>query len=277
MSTLAARARIRELEESPEWLQARGSRQQRSRVNGASQEIIDLGVRYGLASRETSFVAVERREQAVNGDILLRRVPIALTHGWGGMDAHPVHLVHAAMAAPLDAAPMWACADARQSALRAASDAASGWIARVAGRAASPSSTRRPRGGTPKTSTLHDAPDERVGDDDIRRARMLAVVSLQRADGSWDLTEDLARAVGQSLARLQVTPIGARGNPDEAGRAWATALALRWLEADAPALADEWRMLAAKGRTWLDSVTAKPASGRTWREEAARHVEGVRA
>ena len=101
------------------------------------------------------------------------------------------------------------------------------------------------------------------------------MVSLQRADGSWDLTEDLARALGQNLAKLQVAHIGATGNPDEACRAWATALALQWLEADAPALADEWRMLAAKGRTWLESVTAKSASGRSWSDEAARHLRAT--
>ena len=59
-------ARIRELEESPGWLAARGSRQQRSRTSDASREIIELAVRYSLISRETSFVAVERREQPVH-------------------------------------------------------------------------------------------------------------------------------------------------------------------------------------------------------------------
>jgi Ca-activated chloride channel family protein len=275
VSTLAARARIRELEESPDWLQARGSRQQRSRVSGASQEIIDLAVRYGLASRETSFVAVERREQTVTGDIQLRRVPIALTNGWGGMDALRLHLVHAALAAPPAAAPMWTRTDAMPSPLRAVSDVASGWISRVAGGAAQPSSTRRAGRDTPRTSTLHDAHDGRKGDDDNRRARMLGVVSLQRADGSWDLTEDLARALGQSLAKLQVAHIGATGNPEEAGRAWATALALQWLEADVPALVDEWRLVAMKARVWLDAVTARPAGRRTWSDEAARHLRSL--
>ena len=37
-------------------------------------------------SRETSFVAVEVRETPVLGDMQLRRVPIALTAGWGGLE-----------------------------------------------------------------------------------------------------------------------------------------------------------------------------------------------
>ncbi len=87
VATLAARARIRELEESPEWTGARGSQQRDRKAAGATAEIIELSIRYGLMSRETSFVAVERRETPVLGDMQLRRIPIALTSGWGGLDA----------------------------------------------------------------------------------------------------------------------------------------------------------------------------------------------
>ncbi len=86
VATLAARARIRELEESPEWTSTRGSRQQRSKDAGVSREIIDLAIKYGLMSRETSFVAVERRATPVVGEMQLRRIPIALTSGWGGLE-----------------------------------------------------------------------------------------------------------------------------------------------------------------------------------------------
>ena len=82
IATLAARERIRELEEAPEWAKARGSRQTR----GASddREGDHRAERsYGLMSRETSFVAIERRDTPVVGDVQLRRVPIALTSGWG--------------------------------------------------------------------------------------------------------------------------------------------------------------------------------------------------
>ena len=42
-----------------------------------------MSCRYGLMSRETSFVAVERRETPVLGDMQLRRMPIALDHRMG--------------------------------------------------------------------------------------------------------------------------------------------------------------------------------------------------
>src|SRR4029450_5172674 len=94
------------------------------------------------------------------------------------------------------------------------------------------------------------------------RARMLAVVSLQRADGSWDLTEEFARALSQPLDMLQVAQAGASGEANEIRRAWATALALHWLKANAAALADEWRLIANKARHWLHCVSARPPRGR---------------
>ena len=87
VGTLAARARIRELEESPEWLSLRGSRQTQRKSSRVREEIVALAVKYGLVSRETSFVALERRETPVLGGVTLRRVPIAVTTGWGGVRA----------------------------------------------------------------------------------------------------------------------------------------------------------------------------------------------
>ena len=100
VATLAARARIRELEESPEWTSARGSQQRDRKAVGATAEIIELSIRYGLMSRETSFVAVERRETPVLGDMQLRRIPTTLTSGWGGIDARRGSTYGAVMGAP---------------------------------------------------------------------------------------------------------------------------------------------------------------------------------
>ena len=89
IATLAARARIRELEESESWLASRGSQQRERRQSAVRQRIIDLSVRYSLLSRETSFVAIEPRATPLLGDMQLRRVPVALAHGWGGRESAP--------------------------------------------------------------------------------------------------------------------------------------------------------------------------------------------
>ena len=84
--TLAAGALIRDLEESEEWAAGRGSRQRGRKAGAVAEEITRISKKYGVASRATSFVAVEQRTTPVEGGAQLRRVPIALTHEWGGVE-----------------------------------------------------------------------------------------------------------------------------------------------------------------------------------------------
>ncbi len=280
VATLAARARIRELEESPEWTSARGSRQRERKATGASREIVELSIRYGLVSRETSFVAIERRETPVLGGMQLRRVPIALTSGWGDLerdsrrrlsgaaiDASAAYLVaptsapgpndagddddYARRAVPPLMMPSRLKSGARvPSAMKGALSRLGDW-----GRGARLSDANA----TPSTVTpagMH--------------AGMVALVVLQRGDGSWDLTPDFAGAIGHDLAQLESILPGATGNRGETRKAWATALALAWLEEYARDAEDEWRLLAEKARKWLGGVTSRPADGGSWAEAGAR-------
>jgi hypothetical protein len=89
------------------------------------------------------------------------------------------------------------------------------------------------------------------------------LVALQRADGSWDLDKDLARILGLSLSRLELALAGAVGDTAEARRAWATALAIRFLTIHASSNRGEWELLADKAARWLAGVKAAPAGG-TW-------------
>jgi hypothetical protein len=107
-------------------------------------------------------------------------------------------------------------------------------------------------------------PARDVGPDFVR------LIALQHADGSWDLTRELARAIGHDLAELESALAGAAGHREEARKAWATALALTWIELHAPEAEGEWRLLAAKGRQWLDSVSARPAGVGSWTDLSAR-------
>jgi hypothetical protein len=99
-------------------------------------------------------------------------------------------------------------------------------------------------------------------------APMVALVTLQRADGSWSLTPELADAIGHDLAALQAHVRDAIGTRPGIEAAWATALALAWLRENAADFEDEWRLLAAKARQWLSRSPARPAGGRTWVELA---------
>jgi Ca-activated chloride channel homolog len=235
VATLWARSTIRDLEEGMSPLHDRmGSLQERgrSKEDRVKKEIVRLAVAYGLTSRETSYVAIEQRETPVEGEAVLRKVPIVLTRGWGGM---PVGLgyggIGSAMSVTLSAAP--------------AADMAAGMALHE--------TVREPRyrafrfGGKPATRPLD------------------RLVPLQRADGSWDLTTELAEVVGKKLRHLRKAVRGAQGDAAEAERALATALALEWLQRNAADARDEWLLLAAKAEIWLRSVKARPAAGGDWR------------
>jgi hypothetical protein len=110
LSTLWARRAIRDLEEGCSRLHAfRGSRQERAAAGldeRVKTEIVRLGTTYGLMSRHTSFVAIEKRETSVQGEIQLRKIPVAISAGWHGTVAMPRYFFGAmgAMGAPADGA-----------------------------------------------------------------------------------------------------------------------------------------------------------------------------
>jgi hypothetical protein len=249
IGTLAARARIRELEESPEWTSARRSRQGRARGGGqASREILELALRYNLASRETSLVAIERRESPVTGDLQLRRVPVVLAAGWGGRRP---------MATPIQ--PRARSVDVAY--LAASAEMAMGGDDIEFDRLAAPrSAPSRIRASLDRLDgLLRRAASDRHAK---LRDRVVALASLQRADGSWPLASPLADILDRPLRTIEKE----MPSPDTplARELWATALALAWLERHAMPLVSEWEMLATKAERWL----LANAGGREVRERA---------
>jgi len=82
---LWARLAIRDLEEG------KGGRSGSNQARGKTEDrrtkrLVELGKKYGLMTSATSYVAIEVRseEDKTVGQAQLRRVPVALTAGWGG-------------------------------------------------------------------------------------------------------------------------------------------------------------------------------------------------
>ena len=98
---------------------------------------------------------------------------------------------------------------------------------------------------------------------------MYRLISLQRADGSWDLTEDLAATMGVALLRLEEGLQGATGSPSDARRAWATAVALAWLHQHAANDEPQWRLLGAKAEQYLTGASVVAPHGVAWTDAAA--------
>jgi Ca-activated chloride channel family protein len=252
IGTLAARAMIRDLEEGRSALHdRRGSLQDRGARGGdrVKQEIVRLGVAYGLVSRETSFVAVEERTTPVQDAAVLRTVPIALTRGWGG------NLVLGAGAALPASARMTPGPSFRGGRAHLGCD----FDAEV-GSATIGGSTRGGR-------SFREIFFGKRGAHPLRPFDVL--VALQRADGSWELTRELAKVLGRRLEELEASLPPAIGDTKDARRAWGTALAVIWLEAR-PELAAQWEILAEKAREWLARCPSQPREGTSWLHAARR-------
>jgi hypothetical protein len=274
IAPLAARTLIREMEEGPEWLEARarGSRQEVRKAGQVKQEIVRLAKQYGLASRETSFFAIEQRDTPIEAEAVLRRIPVALTSGWGASDETAPRAV---MSPPPSAAPQH-------------------WLHVSASLAAPPFPQRacysleEDAGGPSDNAQLFDAapetPMSRSGsfEPDIPVEAPAVVfqrtfdrlVVLQRADGRWDLSGELAGIVGLPIGEIEAALERATGD-DEERAAWATALALIWLELHAGDARDEWRMLARKAERWLGSASRTQAHAERLLASARRLLEGI--
>jgi hypothetical protein len=118
---------------------------------------------------------------------------------------------------------------------------------------------------------------QRGSTESITVAPMQALVLLQRADGSWDLTQNFAAAIGQPLSVLEAAVNGTASSRVEIRRTWATALAIAWLQEHASDVEDEWRMLSAKARRWLEGVRVPAGGGGEWTERAAKFLRGLSA
>jgi len=247
VATLAARARIRELEESPEWTSARASRQGRTRTSTVTQEIIDLALRYNLTSRETSLVAIEAREKPVKGTMTLRRVPIALTEGWGGVRARRLMMSGdtGTFAGSMDALLRFGSAPEAM-----ASEFPQGLRVGSSPKVSRPALSSKSGAGFLSRMWRKEPPDEQAGDEQLRR-RVLRLTSMQRADGSWQLSEELADVLGWPMPVLMGTSIDRGVGSARARDAWATAIALAWLDRYANDIRGEWELIARKGREWL--------------------------
>ena len=286
LATLAARALIRDLEEGASPLHTRrGSLQGRNTKDKVKEEIVRLGVTYGLVSRETSYVAVEERENPETGEMTLKKVPIALTRGWGGLETSTG--VMACMAAPPSPDVMMSCDYSANLVSPRSRNAASGdlfdipaFMRRSLDEAPTeydwpstkgmPWSAKSPglRPSLPAGSSRKRArPSAPVAGSSTRALDRL--VALQKADGSWDLDEELATVLGIPLATVEKALAGMPGDPALLRRACATALALFWLERSAADEEDEWSLLARKARAWLDASGVLPPGGGPWKVFAA--------
>ena len=79
---------------------------------------------------------------------------------------------------------------------------------------------------------------------------VVALISLQKASGAWDLTDQLVSLCGKTRDAL-ITGCPIAVDTAEGKLLWATALALVLLMGKFLDQKDEWEMIAEKGKKWL--------------------------
>ncbi|MGE0791826.1 MAG: VIT domain-containing protein [Sandaracinaceae bacterium] len=254
---LFARERIRELEDRDAGqrgsAQARGGREEATRA-----ELVELGCRYRLMSSATSFVAVIERAsgEKVDTPVALRKVPVALTAGWGG-SGH---------------------GRASGGAMPPGTMTRTGTVEMSLGRATmqpvmrSPAPAPRAPGAPPAMAapTPRPAPPskERAFDgardevwlaeaeaaDDEGLDRTFALLMTQRADGAFLRSPTLASWLSaEASARLDAAITKGMSEP-----ALVTAIVLALLARDAADERDAWAPAASKARRFLDANGGAP-------------------
>ncbi|XP_027711841.1 von Willebrand factor A domain-containing protein 5A-like isoform X3 [Vombatus ursinus] len=78
---------------------------------------------------------------------------------------------------------------------------------------------------------------------------LLQLVSLQKADGSWELDEALASVLGMSVqSALAALPDQSKDVPR-----WATILAVLWMHSSSCDQREEWELLERKAVAWIQA------------------------
>ncbi|KAH3756410.1 von Willebrand factor type A domain [Pelomyxa schiedti] len=85
-----------------------------------------------------------------------------------------------------------------------------------------------------------------------KRTTMQRIVLLQRADGSWDSSEEVCTLLGTTKSKVSgAVPTGDKSKP-RVEEIWATLLVIAFLQEYLSDLEAEWQMLSGKAESWAE-------------------------
>ena len=243
---LWARELIRELDDTSS--PRRGSKQARPEADQARHKrLVELGTRYQLLSSATSFVAVAERDQAqrTQTPAELRRIPVALTHGWGGgaTGARAVTIPRG-MPGALAAAPM--VGGMMSAAPTAIAAPGPHGIARFFARAGAEEAGASDRSTTVRRLVREPRPIANAHRRSDQSEPLYDLLMTQRADGSFVDSAALSALLGADRAARLTQALA---NVDE--RIAVTAVVVRLLDREHAARSAEWRPAMRKASAWL--------------------------
>ncbi|XP_054435462.1 von Willebrand factor A domain-containing protein 5A-like [Pteronotus mesoamericanus] len=185
------------------------------------KDVLAVSLECGVISSQTAFIAINKDlNKPVQGPVVQRDVPRPMLFGSPAMCCSPAMVPFSG--ARLCRSP--GAAVRKKGMLLVAADA------------------EPPRADSYSESTS-------VGSHctDSEDNKLVQLISLQRADGSWDLNEGLAKVLGMSVEDAAAALPGEGADPS----AWATVLAVLWLHDNHKDLRCEWELLERKAVAWI--------------------------
>ena len=223
-----------------------------SRKNNA--ELIQLSCNSNVICSQTAFIAIdEERKEAVKGsvetwDILADEDDEALQLCFGNVQpqsltASAPHMY--AKAAPPPAARRSKCAPRMKS--RSMLTKFSGKL--LAKRSQLSADTSFDTYGDDDDMGYGLFEDSVISSGSASKNPLSMIINLQLADGSWELSKDLADVVGQLITTIkEACPVPCKG---AMYAIWATIIVLSYLQLRQSNFKDEWELVALKAETWI--------------------------
>jgi Ca-activated chloride channel family protein len=238
---LWARERIRDLEETKGDLKKRGSRQRERKGDQWKATILDLSKRYGSLSQSTSYVAIEERQEKdkTTGELVLRKIPVPVTIGWHGMGS----VFGLAQADVLyDLAPAPAMIEE------------------------SPVISQLSTGRVVDSETVYQAKASMKYAQDHKTDIVLAILSLQRAEGGMNLNEEVSEILGIEYGEIRARSREIKFEMElekfrsildigiDSFLILSTAILLRTLEIHFSSERETWARIVKKSEDWMMHV-----------------------
>lgn len=192
----------------------------------AKEDVKNISIQSGVLSSFTAFIAINKElNQPVQGPLAHRVIPRPMTYGSSDM----------CMVSMLCTGKV----------LQSKSNMPLAFSPRNAVRGASLSlkSNKKVKMACSSTKKNNLQNDPQAFGENV----VVQLISLQKANGSWNLDEDLTKILGTNLEDAKVANPAMHGDPS----AWATVLAVLWLHANGKDLKCEWELLERKAVAWL--------------------------
>ncbi|XP_052584413.1 von Willebrand factor A domain-containing protein 5A-like [Peromyscus californicus insignis] len=191
------------------------------------EDIMSISIQSGVLSSFTAFIAINKElNQPVKGPLAHREIPRPV------MSTYKVKTRHKPGLSSRSLPCLFTTNDTEFSEVQSSCFSK--------GNVASTRKMKKSDSSTKKTNLRND--HKGFGENVA-----LQLILLQKANGSWELDEDLTKILGTNLEDIKAANPAKDGDPS----AWVTILAVLWLHANGKDMKYEWELLERKAVTWL--------------------------